>query len=411
MVLAPRVPGSPRAMHDRFPTVLNRRKAARSAAGGAPACVLPLWPERWQVVLADPLHPVWVSSGEASSCRRCLRYFIASPWRALHSEALLHLNRVMPRAGILAEMRLPRAMRRMLSFELPLRGNWRAAIRIGTAGPRQRASVVLATDAGEGIAFAKVAMTPLADARVSAEADNLRRLAGAGRLAGRIPRLLADGTTAGGRRYFVTTLAPSAERSNSLTPAHVRFLALLGRAHLEEQHFAGSACLRRIETMLARLQPCVDRDTRIGLWEAIRDCVVQLSGWKGPFVLAQGGFAPSNVRIARRDVFVCGWERARSGANPLTDLLGFWSGTQAASHRAGSSRAMGAVIRAAGARMRQLYPEWSWPDTVVAALALAYLIETMLQHGLEHECLDTADPEIRNLWRLIEARSAWLAPL
>ncbi|MGQ0524819.1 MAG: hypothetical protein ACT4P8_14310 [Betaproteobacteria bacterium] len=397
-------------MHDRFPTILDPGKAVLGAAGSASACVFPLWPERWQVILADPLHPVWVSSGAASSYRRCLRYFIASPWRTLHSEALLHLNRVIPRAGILAEVRLPRAMRRMLSFELPLRAKWRAAIRIGTAGPRQRASVVFATDAGEGIAFARVAMTPMADARVGAEADNLRRLSGVGYLAGRIPRLLADGTTAGGRRYFVTTLAPSVERSNSLTPAHLRFLALLGRAHLEEQQFGASACLRRIETMLARLQPCVDRDTQVGLWEAIRDCVVHLSGWKGPFVLAQGGFAPSNVRIQRRDVFVCGWERARSGANPLTDLLGFWSGTRAASHRATSPRAIGAVVRAAGRRMRQLYPEWCWPETVVAALALACLIETMLQHGLEHECLDTSDPVIRNLWRLIEARRTWLAP-
>lgn len=388
-----------------------RRPPSRrlAAVRDTPAQVLPLWPERWHVVFEDPQHPLWISPGDSRFYRRCLRHFIARPYKALCAEALLWLNRLIPRAGVLTEVRLPRTMRRMLAFELAIRGPWRAAIRIGTAGPRQRASVVLASDGGDGIAFAKVAMTPAADARVAAEADNLRQLAGMPHLAGRVPRLLGDGTTLGGRRYFITTLAPGTRRSTTLTPAHIEFLGMLGRSRLEQQHFGASICLRRIESMLARLQPCADRDTRVALWEALRDCVVQLSGWNGPFVMAQGDFAPWNVCACRDGVFVYDWERARSDANPLTDLLSFSLAGRALCGPI-TARALAAVVRVSGERMRQLYPEWMWRYPVVAALTLACLIETMLQRCLENECFDAGDPVVRNNWRLIEARSTWLAP-
>jgi hypothetical protein len=67
-----------------------------------------------------------------------------------------------------------------------------------------------------------------------------------------------------------------------------------------------------------------------------------------------------------------------------------------------------ATIREAGKRARQLYPEWSWRDPVVPALALAYLLEIILHYCLANQCVDHADPVVRVYWQLMENRSAWL---
>ncbi|MGQ0750421.1 MAG: phosphotransferase [Betaproteobacteria bacterium] len=395
-------------MHDRFSSNFPPRKVARAGSVQPAARVFPLWPERWHVVFDEGEHPLWISPGAAPFYKRCLSHLISDPATTLRTRALLQLHRVFPRAGILTEIRLPRALRRMLSFEFALRGLWRAAIRIGPAGPRQKASVVIATDSGEDIAFAGVAMTPGADSRISAEVESLRRLAVVPHLAGRVPRLLADGITLAGRRYFITTLAPGARRSGALTPGHLRFLSMLAQLRPEAYTFGVSPCLRRIELMLARLQLRIDRDTRVGLWEATRDCAIQLSGWRGPFVTAHGDFTARNICVGRDEIFVCDWEKARSGANPLADILSFlWSVRPDALSRAS---AFSAAIGAVGERIRRVHPACTWPYAVVAALALAWLIETMLQYCMENECFDAGDAVVRTHSRLIEARSMWLVP-
>jgi hypothetical protein len=370
--------------------------------------VLPLWPERWHVVFDERDHPLWISPGTAPFYKRSLSHLIPDRATALRARALLQLHRVLPRAGVVTEIRLPRALRRMLSFDFALRGVWRAALRIGPVGPRQKASLVIATDSGDGIAFAGVAMTPGADSRIGAEIECLRRLAGMQHVAGRVPQLLAHGTTLAGRRYFITTLAPGARRSGALTPAHLRFLSTLAQTRPEMCPFGVSPYLRRIELMLARLQARIDRDTRVVLWEAIRDCAVQLSRWRGPFVMAHGDFAPRNICIAGDEIFVCNWEKARSGANPLADLLSFLSSVRP--HVLARAGAFSAAIRAVGERARCVHPACAWPYAVVAALTLAWLIETMLQYCTENECYDTGDALVRCHSRLIEARSAWLVP-
>jgi hypothetical protein len=360
------------------------------------------------VVFDERDRPLWISPGTGPFYKRCLSHFIPDRATALRARALLQLHRVLPRAGAVTEIRLPRALRRMLSFDFALRGVWRAALRIGPVGPRQKASVVIATDSGEGVAFAGIAITPGADARIGAEIESLRRMAAMPHVAARAPTLLADGITLAGRRYFITTLAPGARRSRALTPGHLRFLSLLAQARPEVCPFGVSPYLRRIELMLARLQTRIDRDTRFVLWEAIRDCAVQLSRWQGPFVMTHGDFAPRNICIAGEEIFVCNWEKARSGANPLADLLSFLSSVRPEALARAS--AFSAAIRAVGERVRCIHAACTWPYAVVAALTLAWLIETMLQYCMENECYDAGDGVVRRHAHLIAARSAWLVP-
>jgi hypothetical protein len=370
--------------------------------------VLPLWPDRWQVLFGDRQHPLWLPPGDYRFQKRCLRYFISNPYKALYARALLRMNALIPRAGVLPELRLPRAMRSILSFELPVNGPWRGAIQIGTAGPYQKASVLLTSAHGDGLAFAKVAMAESADARVIAEAGWLKELAGIRQLEGQVPRLMAEGASLNGRRYLVTTVAPSTRQSTTLDSAHARFLSALGRARLETARFSGSPYFRYLERALALLEPCADRKARLALQETLRDCVANLAGWSGPFIIAQGDFAPWNIRAHRERIFVFDWEYARAGANPLADIFNFLLMPRAVSGRPLSIGILEATIREAGKRARQLYPEWSWRDPVVPALALAYLLEIILHYCLANQCVDHADPVVRVYWQLMENRSAWL---
>jgi len=107
-------------------------------------------------------------------------------------------------------------------------------------------------------------------------------------------------------------------------------------------------------------------------------------------------------------IFVFDWEYARSGANPLADVLNYLLMPRAVADRA-SVRLLVAAIRDAAELARRLYPEWTWRAPVVSALALAYLLEVILHYSLANQCVDHADPVVRNYWQLMEGRSAWLA--
>ena len=371
--------------------------------------VLPLWPDRWQVLFGDRQHPLWLPPGDYRFQKRCLRFFIGNPYKALYARALLRVNALIPRAGVVPELRLPRALRSILSFELPVNGPWRGAIQIGTAGPYQKASVLITSAHGEGLAFAKVAMAQSADCRVTTEARWLKDLADVRGVADQVPRLVAEGVTRNGRRYLVTTLAPGTGQSGTLTSAHARFLEALGRARLETLRFSASPCFRNVECMLARLESCADAEARAMLREALRECTAYLAGWNGPFVIAQGDFAPWNIRVHRDAIFVFDWEYARAGANPLADVLNFLLMPRAVSGRPISIRVLTAAIREVGNRARQLYPEWRWRYPVIPALALAYLLEVILHYCLANQCVDQADPVVRTYWQLVERRNAWLA--
>lgn len=371
--------------------------------------VLPLWPDQWNVLFGDKQRPLWLPPGDYRLQKRCVRYFIGNPYKALYARLLLGIHALLPRARMLPQLRLPRALRSVLSFELPVNGPWRGAIQIGTAGPYQKASVLLTSTSGEGLALAKVAMTQTADAMVMVEAGWLKELAAMRELAGQVPRLIAEGAALNGRRYLVTTLAPSTRQSRALTAGHTRFLEALGRARLQTLTFSSSPCFRYLDRMLAQLAPCLAFRVRAALGEALHDCIAHLSGWTGPFVIAQGDFAPWNIRVHHDQVFVFDWEYARSGANPLADVLNYLLMPRAVSGRGISVRFLRAAIREAGELARRLYPEWSWRAPVISVLALAYLLEVILHYSLANQCVDHAHPVVRSYWQLMEGRGAWLA--
>jgi hypothetical protein len=363
---------------------------------------------RWQVLFDGRQRPLLMPAGGYELQKLCLPYFVGNRLKASYAQLLLRLNAFVPTAGLLPELRLPFTARERASWAFLQNAAAHAAIQIGTPGPYQKASALLVSQHGEGLALAKIALVPSADRMVLQEVAWLRELEGMGGVAGDVPELLAEGETADGRRYLVTSLAPSTRTCTAFTPAHRNFLARLGRARMEPLNFRESPCYEYLERTLAELDPQLAREDTMQLEDALLDCRICLSGCVCPFVFTQGDFACWNIRLHQQRVFVFDWEYARLGGNPLADIFHYHLIQRAASGRSVSLRFVAKVMRFAHQIAQQLYPEWTWRARMVSSLALAYLLEVLLHYCQASGGRDRTSHVMRSYWLLMERRLAWL---
>lgn len=389
---------------------MSFEKPLHAALASPRGRVLSFGPGRWHVLFANRQRPLLMPAGTYRFQEQCIPFFIGGRLKALYARAMLKMNALVPGAGLLPEFRLPRGKGGLLPCDLPIPQPAQSAIQIGTPGPYQKASMLLMSRRGEGLALAKIAMVPSADRLVTLEARWLRKLEGMRALAGQVPKLLTLGRAFNGRSYLVTTLAPSTRTTNSFTSAHIKFLETLGRSRLDTMCFKTSPCLDYLERTFAYLQPCLAPEAMEELQAALHDCRASLGDWSGPFVIAQGDFAPWNIRVHRQRVFVFDWEYARAGANPLADVLNYFLIQKAVSGRGIPGRVLVRVMRRAHEVAEQVYPEWTWRPREVSALTLAYLLEIILHYSQSVAQLDLQHPVIESYWRLVEQRWEWMAP-
>jgi hypothetical protein len=244
---------------------------------------------------------------------------------------------------------------------------------------------------------------------VATEANWLRVLAGEPRLAGEVPQLLAEGTLANGRRYLVTTLAPSTVITTDFTPAHARFLRRLGRSRMEIMRFGSSPCCEFLERALNEIAPGVTREEAAQLRDALHDCRSSLDDHVGPFVFSQGDFAWWNIRVHPKGIFVFDWESARYGANPLADLFHFHMIQRAAAGRAIGRWFLGGVMRRAERFAREHYPEARWRASKITAFAVAYLLDVLFRYSRAAGKIDHDEHVMQGYWDLLARRSTWMA--
>jgi hypothetical protein len=375
---------------------------------------LPVGPGRWHILFGGQQRPLLMPAGEFSQQKRWLPYFTGGRLRTLYAMTLLKLNAWVPSMRLLPELKVRGPGRVATRRRCPIRPDSRApgpqaAIQIGTKGPYQKASALLISDRGEGLALAKIALAESADPMVVAEANWLRALGGLEEFAGDVPRLLAEGTIANGRRYLVTSLAPSTHVTTDFTSAHADFVARLGRSCMEIIQFDSSPCCQFLEHTLAEVTPVLRRSQSMELEDALRDCRRLLRGHRGPFVFSQGDFAWWNIRTRPGGIFVFDWEYARRGANPLADLFHFHLIQRAAAGRTVSMKYLASVLRRAMAFARERYPESHWRAPGVSALALAYLLDVLLYYTRASGGFDGEERVMQGYWSLIERRSAWMA--
>ena len=368
---------------------------------------LPIAPGRWHVLFGGRQRPLLMPIGEYQQQKQWLPYFVGGRSKSLYARTLLKLNSLLPTAGLLPEFQVERAADAGHDRETP--AGLQSVIQIGTTGPYQKASVLLISERGEGLALAKVALVPSADAMVVAEANWLREVAGLDRFSDQVPRLLAEGAVADGRRYLVTSLAPSTRATTDFTPAHARFLRRLGRSRMEIMGFRASPCCAYLEGSLVAVLPHVEREDAARLRDALLDCQRALSDFVGPFVFSQGDFAWWNIRLHPDGIFVFDWEYARLGANPLADLFHFHMMQRAAAGRSIGRRFLAKLMRRAQEFARELYPETKWRASKVSAFALVYVLEVLLQYCRAGKGLDRTAKVIQTYWQLMERRSAWMA--
>ncbi len=361
------------------------------------------------MLFGDKDQPLLVPVRANAAPRWHLPVLVGTGWKALHAQILLQLNAAFPRAGLLPEFRSAEGGHGFFLSQSPFGCPSQAVIQIGRAGPNQTATLLLVSERGDNLALAKIAMVASADKRLTGEAKWLRELESAPELDDQVPRLLAEGVAPNGRRYLVTTLAPSARTTRAFTPAHAAFLGALGRAGQEVMSFAASPCFEYLEDAVDRLVPFLTRGERAQLQAALHDCRSWLAGWTGPFVIGHGNFIPNNVRLNEERIFVFDWEDARARANPLADTLDYFVRQRAISRRGASPAFLAATLRRTEEVARQLYPEWTWRARVVSALCLAYLLETVLRCCAASKDLARSQPVTVGYFGLIEQRSAWMA--
>jgi hypothetical protein len=255
----------------------------------------------------------------------------------------------------------------------------------------------------------KKASDAQADRLLAREAQWLRELEDVPELEGQVPRLLDEGLTSPeGRRFLVISMVAPQGETRAFTESHARFLASLGKARFRAIDFEVSGACQWLLNALTELERFALPGAVAALGDAYHDCETALLYWTGPYVLAQGDFAPWNIRYLGSQLFVTDWGHARSEASPLDDVLHFVMIQRAVYRRPLSVPVLQAAMQRAREFALQAYPEWSWRPKVIGALTLVYLLGTLLHRALAQRRIDLGDPVIAGYWKLLERRSAWM---
>jgi hypothetical protein len=250
------------------------------------------------------------------------------------------------------------------------------------------------------------------DLLLEREAQWLRELEAVEPLEGQVPRLLEEGRAAGGHRYLVVSIpgetGATRGETRAFTPDHARFLAALGKARFRATDFEVSGCGEALQRSLRRLEGRAPPQTVAVLQEAFHECETSLLYWTGPYVLAQGDFAPWNIRTLGSQLFVYDWGQARADASPLDDVLHYVMIQRALRSQPVDATFLQSAMKSAHEFAVKAYPEWSWRPRVIGALTLVYLLGVILYHSDAKGGLDPADRVVNSYWQLLEKRSRWL---
>ncbi|HYL89701.1 MAG TPA: hypothetical protein VEU32_13160 [Burkholderiales bacterium] len=258
----------------------------------------------------------------------------------------------------------------------------------------------------------KTATDEQAERLLAREARWLRELEEVRELDGQVPRVLEEGTGPGGRRYLVISMLPArADKMGEIrgfTGDHARFLASLRKARLRTLEFDVSGTGQWLQRSIGTARGFAARRDLQTLEASYGDCETALLYWTGPYVLAQGDFAPWNIRNLGSQLFVTDWGHAHADASPLDDVLHYLMIQRALNSRPVTVPVLREAMRRAAEFAVQAYPEWSWRPPVIGALTLVHLLGVVLDRSLRLGRIERADRVVGSYWKLLEKRSAWM---
>jgi hypothetical protein len=227
-------------------------------------------------------------------------------------------------------------------------------------------------------------------------------------LDGHVPRVLEEGMSALGRRYLVISMWPAGGETRAFTADHERFLARLGKARFRVADFEVCGSCQWLQQSLGAAQEFALAGEMRTLEASYHDCETALLYWTGPYVLAQGDFAPWNIRNLGAQLFVTDWGHARADASPLDDVLHYLMIQRALHARPVTVPVLRQAMRRAADFAVEAYPEWSWRPQVIGALTLVYLLGVVLDRSLARGRIERADRVVGAFWKLLEKRSLWM---
>ena len=254
----------------------------------------------------------------------------------------------------------------------------------------------------------KTAADDQAERLLAREARWLRELEEVRELEGQVPRVLDEGTGPGGHRYLVISMFPAHGETRAFTADHARFLASLRKARLRTLEFDVSGTGQWLQRSIDRARGFASGRQLQTLEDSYCDCDRALLYWTGPYVLAQGDFAPWNIRNLGSQLFVIDWGHAHADASPLDDVLHYLMIQRALNSRPVTVPVLRDAMRQAGEFAVQAYPEWAWRPPVIGALTLVYLLGVVLDRSVRNGRIEGADRVVDTYWKLLEKRSAWM---
>ena len=254
----------------------------------------------------------------------------------------------------------------------------------------------------------KTAADEQAELLLAREARWLRELEEVRELEGQVPRVLEEGTGPGGRRYLVISMLPARGETRAFTHDHARFLASLRKARLRTLEFDVSGTGQWLHQSIGRARAFATPRQVQTLEASYCDCERALLYWTGPYVLAQGDFAPWNIRNLGSQLFVTDWGHAHADASPLDDVLHYLMIQRALNSRPITVPVLRQAMQCAAEFAVQAYPEWAWRPPVIGALTLVYLLGVVLDRSLRNGRIEGADRVVDAYWKLLEKRSAWM---
>ncbi|WBA42389.1 hypothetical protein [Hymenobacter canadensis] len=194
------------------------------------------------------------------------------------------------------------------------------ALFLGTPGPFRKAVCCYPDGAGQ-LLFAKLPLTPAADAKVQAEAQALRSLAARPATTYRVPAVV---TARPGLLAQRSVKPAHARRATRLMPAHFRFLQEQLRTTTTHQTLAATPFWHTVVRQLTELGEL--RETRIPY--GLRAKLQLVMGSIEPeqtvaLAFAHGDFTPWNCWLGRNELAIYDLEFAQDAAPQLYDLFHF----------------------------------------------------------------------------------------
>ncbi|MFZ5512576.1 MAG: aminoglycoside phosphotransferase family protein [Pseudomonadota bacterium] len=364
-------------------------------------------PRSWRALFSNKPRSLLVPAHNRRAQRSSVDFFVTHPLNRLYARTLLGAHRWLPRSRLLPELTLPPVDGPTLLDQL-LPPASQIAFQIGTPGPYQKASMLAMAPDGTPLLLAKIALKASADEMVMTEARWLHELARLPRFEGKVPRLLKHGLTPNGRGYLAMSVAPTLATTSAFTSAHRDFLADLARVRQQVARFPDSPACRYLARCFEQLAPAMKPATAALLGSALAECAERLAGWHGPFVLAHGDFAPWNIRVHGAGIFVFDWEYAWEGSIPLRDVCHYCLAPAAVTGRNITAAQFESALDHARDFALAAHPGCDWQRPVIKALALGYLLHTVLCYSLSRGRVIEEHPVIRAYCRLIEERAQWI---